>query len=347
MLKKVIATVVLLCSCVMLVPAFESKAADYTINMSRPEATTNSGYVELLQQKKSDGAYIVIVFFWNSWGVDGNKTVDVHVTASSLQLTAYDGYITLFNMTSDGRDNPAVATSGQKSHKYDASAFGYNLVGYRVYGNVGACTTTIGGYTLDWNVLYVQEAVEVYKLTQIYTQLVQANANDTTMINKINQIYNSLDTVESKLQQLIDLQEESNTWLEKIFNYLNESQEQQKQEAQTQGNSSVSQGSSAIEDKGGDFAGSLSGLTNSMSYTGTDCSWTFPTVKLPAIPGVMDEVTLIESQPIDFSFWVNAIPSGIMLIIQSVLTIGLIVYCFKELYSTIAYVLTLRKDDNS
>lgn len=348
MLKKVIVTLVLLCSCVLLVPSFESKAANYTISMSRPEATTNSGYVELLVRDRNSGVIFVSVYFWNCWGVDGNKTVDVHVSANEFSLVTYSGYLTVFNISSDGRDNPAVVSSGtNSSYTFNSLGFNQEIFGYRVYGNVGVCDTSIGGYIADWTVLYSDEATKVYELTQIYSQLVQSNANDSTMINKINQIYNSVDTVESKLQQLIDLQEESNTWLEKIFNYLNESQEKQKQEAQTQGNSSVSQGSSAIEDKGGDFAGSLSGLTNSMSYTGTQCAWEFPQVKLPAIPGVMDEMVLIKKQPIDFAVWVNAIPSDILLVVQSLCTAGLIIYCFKELYSTIAYVLTLRKDDNS
>lgn len=153
-------------------------------------------------------------------------------------------------------------------------------------------------------------------------------------------MYSSLERIEDKLDK-------SNSWLEKIFKWLDESREKEKEEASTQGNSSVSEGTASIEDKGGDFVGALGGLTSSMSYTGTSCAWEFPEVRLPAIAGVMDEVVLINSQPIDFTQWVNAIPSSVLLVIQSVLTIGLIVYCFKELYDTIAYVLTLRKDDNS
>lgn len=203
--------------------SFESKAADYNVNISRPQATTNSGYIELLLKKKSDSSYLVNVMFWNCFGVDGNKSVDVNISSEKCQLVVYEGYITVFTITSDGRDNPALAASGNSSnYTYDGDWFGYSIVGYRVYGNVGACTTSIGGYGDDWKVGYNDNAIEVYKLTQIYSELVQANVNDVTMINKLNQIYNSVDTVESKLQQLIDLQEESNTWLEKIWNSIQE-----------------------------------------------------------------------------------------------------------------------------
>ena len=79
-----------------------------------------------------------------------------------------------------------------------------------------------------------------------------------------------------------------------------------------------------------------------MSYSGTNCSWTFPAITLPAIPGVMDSVQLTSEQPIDFTYWVNQIPANLLLLIQSLLTIALIIYCFKEVYGTISYVLTLR-----
>lgn len=346
MLKKItyILSAVMLCSCVMLVSSFESKAANYTISMSRPEATTNSGYVELLVRDRNSGVIFVSVYFWNCWGVDGNKTVDVHVSANECSLVTYSGYLTVFNISSDGRDNPAVVSSGtNSSYTFNSLGFNQEIFGYRVYGNVGVCDSSIGGYIADWTVLYSDEATEVYELTQIYSQLVQSNANDSTMINKINQIYNSVDTVESKLQQLIELQNTTNTWLEKIFDWLNESKEQEKQEVQTQGSNSVSQGSDSIENSGQGFGDSMGGLVSSMSYTGTDCSWTFPEVKIPAIKGVIDETVLIEQQPINFGVWIDSIPSNIMLLIRSVLTGALIIYCFKELYGTISYVLTLKR----
>lgn len=189
------------------------------------------------------------------------------------------------------------------------------------------------------------------KLDNLSEQLTHIKNYLNEMVSILNiqlgDINDELDRISEKLDKMVEEQQETNSWLEKIFNYLNESQEKQKQEAQAQGNSSTSQGMNSIEDKGAGFTDSLGGLVSSMSYTGTECAWNFPEIKLPAISGVMDEVTLMESQPIDFAVWVNAIPSNILIVVQSLLTIGLIVYCFKELYSTIAYVLTLRKDDNA
>lgn len=355
MFKKKIVTVILICLCCFsfsITSFATSSLSPYTkIRMNRPTTSDNSGYLELVV--KNGSAYEVYVYFWYGNGTDNslNETEfreNITINFSSVSFTPMFNeatQVTLCIITSiNETEGHGILSQSGGSYTHD---IGKQVLGYHVYGNYGTVSTYSGFFNNGFDVSYADDDETVYHLIQLYNQLVQSNENDEVMIEKINSIMNSNSSIDSKMSQLVDLQEDTNTWLEKIFNYLKESPEKQKQEAQTQGNNSTSQGMNAIEDKGGDFSGSLGGLTNSMSYTGTDCSWTFPTVKLPAIAGVMDEVTLIESQPIDFSFWVNAIPSGIMLIIQSVLTIGLIVYCFKELYSTIAYVLTLRKDDNS
>ena len=134
---------------------------------------------------------------------------------------------------------------------------------------------------------------------------------------------------------------------DKIIDNQNQLQENEKNEAETQGQGSVDSVAGAIEDKSAGFVSAIGSLVNSMSYNGTACAWSFPALKLPAIEGVMPEYQLTQEQPIDFEFWVNKIPSDILLLVRSVLTIALIVYCFKELYSTISYVLTLKGGGNS
>ena len=377
MLKKItyILSAVMLCSCVLLVPSFESNASgvsssqEFYVNYCEPDVTDNSGYLAICFYNPSAKVYGLNVFFWNFKPHDPSSgayySMGVDITSSTVTFTPdFSSNVQFYNylLCEFGTsDDLYILKSGL--YKYNESVgytrnygtYGNSIVGYTYSGNLDRVTSTFKGTSplIHWN--NSVDGVKLdNKLNEILGKLNNIDSDTTSIVNKLQDIYNQnvdtntkLDSMNNLLNEIKAKQTETNTWLEKIFDYLQESQEKQKQEAQTQGNSSVSQGSSAIEDKGGDFAGSLSSLTDSMSYTGTNCSWTFPTVKLPAIPGVMDEVTLIESQPIDFTFWVNAIPSGIMLIIQSVLTIGLIVYCFKELYSTIAYVLTLRKDDNS
>lgn len=134
---------------------------------------------------------------------------------------------------------------------------------------------------------------------------------------------------------------------DKIIDNQNQLQENEKNEAETQGQGSVDEISGAIEDKSANFVSAISNLAGSMSYEGTACAWSFPALKLPAIEGVMPEYQLTEEKPIDFEFWVNKIPADILLLVRSLLTIALIGYCFKELYGTISYVLTLKGGGNN
>lgn len=110
----------------------------------------------------------------------------------------------------------------------------------------------------------------------------------------------------------------------------------------TNSGSSATDSVDAVPDRSEGFISSLGGLISALSYNGTECAWTFPSIKLPAISGVMGEMVLSEEKPIDFSFWVEKMPSNILILIRAITTIALVVYCFKELYSTISYVLTLK-----
>lgn len=122
--------------------------------------------------------------------------------------------------------------------------------------------------------------------------------------------------------------------------------ENEKQEAQEGGASAKNDSDEAMPNDSASLTDSLSSLTSALSYSGTDSAWTFPAISLPAISGVMEETSLTEPQSIDFGGWVNSIPSDVLTLIRALGTIALIIFCFKELYDTISYVLTMRKDDS-
>lgn len=378
--KKVSIFLVLMCCFFCALVPLKANAAvqQFEVSYAEPATSDTQGYINVLF-KTNSGSYMVWTYFWycaaEKNGVVSPCYACIDLTSNSFTFSvggvgsATSAYynLNLFNSAGQIGNVKASGTSA-----YTVTWSDKTIVGYKISGNVGELNQSVTRN--EFTVLYSDDATAIL-LQDIFSVLNETGSIHADIYNVVYDIYNSVDSLESKLDSVVtylksvdsklgsistqlssiytraglilEEQKETNSWLEKIFDYLNESQEQQKQEAQTQGGNSVSQGNSAIEDKGGDFASSLGGLTNSMSYTGTQCAWEFPEVKLPAISGVMDEVVLIRSQPIDFSVWVNAIPSGILLVVQSVCTIGLIVYCFKELYSTIAYVLTLRKDDNS
>lgn len=99
----------------------------------------------------------------------------------------------------------------------------------------------------------------------------------------------------------------------------------------------------AIPDQSATFMTAIKQFVGTMSYNGTDAVWTFPEVYIPEIENVIPKTKLIDKQNIDFGFWIQKLPSGVLSIVQILGTIGLIIFCFKELYGWIEYILTMRK----
>lgn len=141
-------------------------------------------------------------------------------------------------------------------------------------------------------------------------------------------------------QDIIDNQNENT---DKLIKHDEEMREQEKEETKETGEGSVDDVSSAIPSDNDGFISALEKLSSSLVSSSTTAKWTFPRVYLPAISGIMEEKELITETQIDFNFWVNKIPSNILSLIRVLSTIALIIFCFKELYDTISYILTMRK----
>lgn len=386
MFKKVRAFVFALgiVCCGLVFTSIESNAAaDFVFYLNYPEPAVSStqGYLQVLLRNTYTGEYNVGTFFWNtvavnSAGVQVPVVADINISSDQMVFnlissgTVSSVYYNLYEITVTPKYVcRASKTSGTTTYRYADS--GWYAQAWKCSGNanVNGIANTIN-FDAYFNSNGYAELLE-----RIILLLNEEGARQGSIQLIVNSILNSVDTVEQQLTSVISYlqsvdseldsikaelqliyqkadallleQKVSNTWLEKIFNFLEEKDEKDKEAATQQGNKSTADIDDMIQDDSAGFSDSLGGLTSSMSYTGTNCSWTFPTVKLPAISGVMDEVTLVQEKEIDFSFWVNSIPSGILLLIQSVCTAALIVFCFKELYGTVEYALTLRKGGGS
>lgn len=130
--------------------------------------------------------------------------------------------------------------------------------------------------------------------------------------------------------------------LRQILEAIQSSGDKEKQEAETGSQSAQSDAQSALPDNSGSLIDGVGGFISGMSYNGTECKWTFPAVSLPAISGVMDTVQLTGQKDITFSDYLNVIPDNILTIMRAICSVAVIVFGFKEFYSTIEYVLTLR-----
>lgn len=119
--------------------------------------------------------------------------------------------------------------------------------------------------------------------------------------------------------------------------------DQENQAASNAGDSNVGEVLEVVPDKSEGFMNAIQGFASSMSYTGTSATLSVPALIIPDIPGLIPKTVLWDGLELDFGQYIGMLPDGLLILVQSLLTIALIVYCFKELYDTIAYVMTLRK----
>lgn len=342
--KKIIAVLVFVV-CIFAVVCIPASALDvgslnYNFNCQKPPANSNSGYIELVFENWGPHVF----YFSGAWDSAGPMNTES---------------VTYFARVVD--NNLKIYVNGSTEYSWVENGISFNST-YHFFG----CIQDINGGSLFFNgsqsISFPLANSGQIVAIRGYNCNVSSIANgkfpsfnygaDKTIINKIDEM---VDTFRNSNQTIINnatdnankIQQNQDENADKIINNQNQLQQQEKDETQNQGQDSINDVSGVIEDKSAGFISSITRLVSSMSYDGTECAWSFPALKLPAIEGVMPEYQLTEEKPIDFEFWVNKIPSNVLLLVRSILTIALIGYCFKELYSTISYVLTLKGGGNN
>lgn len=119
--------------------------------------------------------------------------------------------------------------------------------------------------------------------------------------------------------------------------------DQEKNEADSSGNSAVDDMTDAVPDYSEQFIDALTSFAGAFAYEGTEAVLPIPSLTVPGIPGLIPETVIFDGEDLDFGDYIALLPSTLLLLVQSLLTIALIVFCFKELYGTISYVLTLKR----
>lgn len=131
---------------------------------------------------------------------------------------------------------------------------------------------------------------------------------------------------------------------DRIIDNQKELQDKEKSEAGSGGSAAADKASNAIPGVDSGFLNAIKSFVATMSYSGTEAKLQIPRLYIPALGGLFDEITLLDSQSYDLSKAItDFLPEIILTLIQYLFTVAFIVYCVKELYGTIEYVLTLRK----
>lgn len=329
-----------------LVLAVPVSAAGTTYNMpfAQPLASDTAGYIECL----TDTGDIYVYTFQSTGPKADSAYVDVTPTTVTLRLNRSnptDGrLLSVVYAVMDTSPYYSVYSSVGDVSSLSVSSYAPSnrkFVSVKAYGFIRVYAS--GGVT-HYNTFQVIYGSDVVVSNQI-NNLISIITNQNTQITD-NADKNASNIQSNADKNASETQANDNKNTQAIIDNQNQIQENEKNETQSQGEGSVNDVSGSIEDKSAGFVSSIRNLVSAMSYNGTACAWKVPPIKLPSIAGIMDEVKLTDEMPIDFEYWVNKMPSNILLLVRSLLTIALIGYCFKELYNTISYVLTLKGGGN-
>lgn len=201
----------------------------------------------------------------------------------------------------------------------------FDMVGYRCSQASNIITYTLQtGSSFNFDILSSYISEETNRETNEILGDINQNLNDSNQ--ELEEINDKLDNMPGEIGDV--LEEQANA---------------EKEQASQGGDSNVNEVLEVVPDKSEGFMNAIQGFASSMSYTGTSATLSIPALTIPEIPGLIPKTVLWDGLELDFGQYIGMLPDGLLLLVQSLLTIALIVYCFKELYDTIAYVMTLRK----
>ena len=376
--KKIIifllsAVVLLSCVCI---PASASAGYPFTIPYSQPQVTDHSCYLEVLIRDYSGSYSVMVVNVESIQNSSENTAFTVDIKEKSLTITALGDeplgdslpeYISIGCIFTSGAHNFYMAEYGADglaswTLDYTGSAYTSHIENIHVYG---AQLRGTPYSSTTFAVLYSDTANSFQELQRIYNSIQSLGSESSAIKEYVSSIYYSNIRIEEKLNlinkylgtlstDIIQNQDENTDKItqnddentQAIIDNQNQIQENEKTEIENSGGSAADNAAGSIPNKSQGFMDSIKSFVSTMSTTSTVCSLTFPAIKIPGIEGLFPETVLSDEMEITFSDAIRMIPEAIMKIIQAVTTIGLIVYCFKELYSTISEALTRKKDSN-
>lgn len=234
--------------------SFVSRAAGdvYYLEYAEPATSEGQGYLVILMQDNVTSQLYVMTLFWSTYAVKSGylapsemiiTLTDNTVNFNIQQYDASGVWYTVSAVTEyDNYRTYAHSNSG--AYTFDLSTWNYSIRGWKVKGN---------GYvqglynSVDFAVFFSEDG-EAILLQEIIELLSRNNSTNSSILTAVQSILNSVDGVEGQLSSVVsylksiddDLsdietelkniydkadallkeQEETNSWLEKIYNKI-------------------------------------------------------------------------------------------------------------------------------
>lgn len=164
-------------------------------------------------------------------------------------------------------------------------------------------------------------------------------------MGKTNEILGEVEKqLEENGQTLEQILQEQEKLPDKIGDEMQGIIDNEKNEASTEGNKFVDQILSALPDPSQDVLLALKGLTDVMTYSGTDAVLPIPAIVLPGIDGLFPETEIWGGTEFDFGEYIQLLPSALLTLVQALFTIAIVLFCVYELKGIISYCLTLKEN---
>lgn len=321
----------------------------YTVPFNTPATGANNGYLEILYQDTNGNKNVCVLSWYTNFdyltigtgAYSDNCSIDVNVHVYSNGVVIYPygtpDYYTYY------MDYIAVESSGyyscgtlQFGEGYENNSFtmysGYSILSVKGYGNCHLQGSVSAGST-TFSVLYSEDAPEYNQLLSTISLLRQMAGNDTTIINTLNSILSSTNSVNDKLTQVIALLTEvTNTMTQKITDNAdkNASEIQQNQDENTSKitngwNSDTSTDTTTTDD----YADKESGLIDSTSDGRKEATSIFKNFDLLITDGVISRgllfCTTVFKTFLDIPWFGNLVKFGLALgIFAFVIGMGII-----------------------
>lgn len=256
-----------------------------------------------------------------------------HISAGDKLTLTYDIYF-----PAGLNSSTQIFISGLADNYISANGRWVNLLGESYFHWVGTVSFT-AGQAFDSFVIIPRGMASSNMVAVNYLNLTVENKDYTGAINGASE---DIKNNQNKNTEDIKNNQDKNT--DKQIQADKDAVEKEKQETEKAGNDAISDTSGSIEDKSSGFFASVKKLADAFTTTSlASQAVKLPAMYIPAIPNVCDKIPLTKEMTIDISSTFSQyVPMSIQQIVRAILTSALIVFCFKELYGIVQYVLTLK-----
>lgn len=213
--------------------SFDSNAAgnEYYVSYSQPTANELCGYLNV---SASNGGGTLYTYFWNivpDWNEANNSGRECYmyilVNGNSVVFHPYcygsTAYMSFGYYDSSGAltilYNGSIGLNTYENTQNFTGIWGLSSGGNAMFGTTGSWSTVL----VRWN-QSVDAGVLNSKLDEVLTELAKIDGDTTSIISQLENIYNQniatnqkLDNINALLNEIKSEQQETNSWLQKIW----------------------------------------------------------------------------------------------------------------------------------